>query len=172
MPDTHPVAGTRPAGAPPYEPVVRIGTPPPAAMPSNQVPSRVHQTVLLPPDATDGDGDDDVALPAAITHATHAQAATSASNVRWYIYVASGLAGAVLVTAIYGLLGARSGSSANRADTTRAPVMDSAVLDRRADTLALAISAFSLRASMYDSRRMPCSGLARDEGRAVEGRSW
>ena len=35
--------------------------------------------------------------------------------------------------------------------------------------LALAISAFNLRASMYDSRRMPCSGLARGLSQVEDG---
>jgi hypothetical protein len=49
------------------------------------------------------------------------------------------------------------------------PVSDTAVLDRRADTLALAISAFTMRAGMYDSRRMPCSGLARGLAQVEDG---
>lgn len=40
-------------------------------------------------------------------------------------------------------------------------VSDTLALDRRADSLALALSAFSMRATMYDTRRMPCSGLER-----------
>jgi hypothetical protein len=36
-----------------------------------------------------------------------------------------------------------------------------ATLDRRADTLSLAIAAFSLRGRMYDTRRMGCAGLSR-----------
>lgn len=34
-------------------------------------------------------------------------------------------------------------------------------LDIRADTLATAIAAFTLRGRMYDSRRMGCDGLSR-----------
>jgi hypothetical protein len=40
-------------------------------------------------------------------------------------------------------------------------VSDTAVLDRRADTLALSVSAFDMRARMFDTRRMGCPGLAR-----------
>ena len=80
-------------------------------------------------------------------------------------YVASALAGAVLVTAIYGLIGPRAGVSSSRAgaDSPAAgsAVSDTAVLDRRADTLALAMSAFDMRARMFDTRRMGCPGLAR-----------
>jgi len=79
----------------------------------------------------------------------------------------------VLVTAIYGLIGARSDApgSRARADSARAgsAVSDTAVLDRQADTLALAISAFTMRASMFDSRRMPCSGLARGLAQVEDG---
>jgi hypothetical protein len=80
-------------------------------------------------------------------------------------YVACALAGAVLVTAIYGLIGPRTGASNSRTGADSAPagsaVSDTAVLDRRADTLALAVSAFDMRARMFDTRRMGCPGLAR-----------
>lgn len=150
-PQTHPAAGTRPAGAPPYEPVVRLGTP---------VPARVNPPVLMPPDDVDIDDDVTAVAPAP---ATAVGVSRPGPRTRWYTYVASGLAGAVVVTAIYGLLAARSGSSGNAADKARGAVAvsDSSVLDRRADTLALAISAFGMRATMFDTRRMPCSGLAR-----------
>jgi len=88
-------------------------------------------------------------------------------------YIASGIAGAVLVTVVYGLLGSGTGSFGGRAGSDAArgatPVTDPAVLDRRADTLALAISAFNMRASMYDSRRMPCSGLQRGLTQVEDG---
>jgi len=107
--------------------------------------------------------DDDITAVAPTPADTAVPAARPTPKVRWYTYVASGLVGAVVVTAIYGLLAARSGSSGNSADRARAgvAVSDTAVLDRRADTLALAISAFSMRATMFDTRRMPCTGLAR-----------
>lgn len=160
MSETHPVSSPRPAGAPPVEPAVRLGTPP-AVGPGMSHP---NHPILLP----DEYGDDDVALvPPHQTPAT-----IVAPKPRWYrglgrpaAYVASGIGGAVLVAALYGLLGSGTGSSGSRAGPVAAPgaapVTDPAVLDRRADTLALAISAFNLRASMYDSRRMPCSGLQR-----------
>jgi hypothetical protein len=88
-------------------------------------------------------------------------------------YAASALAGALLVTGLYGLLGSRSASSGGRSGSDSAPVgaslSDTALLDRRADTLALAISAFTMRASMFDSRRMPCSGLARGLAQVEDG---
>ena len=158
MAETHPVPGPRPVGAPPYEPVVRLGTP--ATGPGT---SRPNHPVLLPKE----DGDDDVGLVPSYQPTT-----IVASKPPWYsglgrpmAYVASGIAGAVLVSALSGLLGPGTGSFGGRAGSDNAlgatPVTNPAVLDRRADTLALAISAFNMRASMYDSRRMPCSGLQR-----------
>jgi len=158
MPETHPVAGPRPVGAPPYEPVVRLGTPPVGG----PVTSRLNHPVLLP----EPDADDEVS-PAP---APAAAVPRSKPKARWYLL--SGLAGAVLVTALYGLLGSRPASPGGRAGSDAAagvPVSDTALLDRRADTLALAISAFTMRASMYDSRRMPCSGLARGLAQVEDG---
>jgi hypothetical protein len=160
MPDTHPVADPRPIGAPPYEPVVRIGTP---ALPSGGA-SHPNHPVLLP----DVDGEDElVGVPTAPLPTT-----IGAPQPRWYrrlarpsAYVASGIAGAVLVTVLYGFLGSRLTSPGGRSGSERGAagglVADTVVLDRRADTLALAVSAFTMRATMFDSRRMPCTGLAR-----------
>jgi len=82
---------------------------------------------------------------------------------RPFAYVGSGIAGAVFVIAAYGLLGSRVDSGSRGADATPGGIAISnlAVLDRRADTLTLAIAAFTLRARMYDSRRMGCVGLSR-----------
>src|ERR1044071_6579733 len=163
MADTHPVTGTRPAGTPAYEPVVRLGSPPAPATPATLTPNRINHPVLLPPDATDVD---DELSAAEASGPSAVPAAHPAPRVRWYTYVASGLAGAVLVTALYGLLGTRSGGAGGRGSEKggaagAAPASDTALLDRRADTLALALTAFNLRATMFDTRRMPCSGLAR-----------
>jgi len=88
-------------------------------------------------------------------------------------YVASALAGAVLVTGIYGLIGPRPGGPGNRAGTDSAPagaaVSDTVLLDRRADTLALALSAFDMRARMFDTRRMGCPALARGLQQVEDG---
>ena len=164
MPDTHPVGNPRPIGAPPYEPVVRLGPP---AVPAPAGASHPNHPVLLPEE----DGEDEVALPPPPS-ARPSPVPFVAPKPAWYrslarptAYVASGLAGAVLVTVLYGMLGSRSPSFGGRGGSDSAPgalsVADTAVLDRRADTLALAISAFTMRAGMFDSRRMPCSGLQR-----------
>ncbi len=167
MPDTHPVINPGPAGAPPYDSVVRLGTPPSIAPGA----SHPNHPVLLP----EADADDDVvpSLPAPRV------SPPVAAKLHWYralvrptAYVASALAGAVLVTVLYGILGSRAatnGHSGSDAAPGGLAVSDTATLDRRADTLALAISAFTMRASMYDSRRMPCSGLARGLAQVEEG---
>jgi hypothetical protein len=153
---------------------MRLGTPPQPApgLAGGTAASRLNHPVLLP-DSTDLD--DEIVAPAqqpALTAAALAATATMTAPAarpvptsHWYAYVASGIAGAVLVIATYGLLTSRGGLSGNRAGADAAAagaaVTDTALLDRRADTLALAIAAFGMRANMYDTRRMPCTGLAR-----------
>lgn len=176
MAETHstpgptPAPASRPVGTPLYEPVVRLGTPPlsqPGLSPG-AIASRVNHPVLLP-DATDIDDEVIAPQPAPaqlpVAAPTTIVAPRPQPKVRWYAYAASGIAGAVLVTAMYGLLGSRGGSSGSRGGSDSAPggaaASDTALFDRRADTLALAIAAFSVRANMFETRRMPCSGLAR-----------
>jgi len=156
MPDTHPVINPRPAGAPPS---IAPGA------------SHPNHPVLLP----EADADDDVVPSLPAPRVSLPVAATP----HWYralvrptAYVASALAGAVLVTVLYAILGSRAatnGHSGSDAAPGGLVVSDTATLDRRADTLALAISAFTMRASMYDSRRMPCSGLARGLAQVEDG---
>ncbi|HEV8382830.1 MAG TPA: hypothetical protein VGQ29_14675 [Gemmatimonadales bacterium] len=165
MPEMHPVPSPRPIGPPPYEPVVRLGSP---------GASHPNHPLLLP----QPDSDDDLApVPA---RPTGTPIVAPVPKPHWYrglvrptAYIASGLAGAVLVTVLYGILGSRTSGSGGRSGSDAAPggipVSDTAQLDRRADTLALAISAFTMRASMYDSRRMPCSGLARGLTQVEDG---
>src|SRR5256885_8196082 len=99
MPDTHPVINPRPAGAPPYEPVVRLGTPPSIAPNA----SHPNHPVLLP--EADADDDGVPSLPA--PRASPPVAATP----HWYralvrptAYVASALAGGAPVGGLFGLL--------------------------------------------------------------------
>lgn len=167
MPETHPVSNPRPIGTPPYEPVVRLGPP---AMPG--AASHPNHPVLLP----DPDADDDVApipvLPPPVPTPVHTTVVAPSPKLQWYrglarptAYVASGIAGAVLVTVLYGILGSRlstpSGRGGAESGAAGGAITDTMALDRRADTLTLAISAFTMRASMFDSRRMPCTGLSR-----------
>ena len=66
------------------------------------------------------------------------------------------------MTTLFVLLGSRADAPAGRADAAPAAAApDAATLDRRADTLAAAIAAFTLRGRMYESRRMGCDGLSR-----------
>lgn len=131
--------------------------------------SKPNHPILLP----DADGDDDALdLPVALSSAAAPQPRLAPRPIRqrnWTAalrrpatYLASGLVGAVLVTTLFVLLGSRADEPAGRADAapaTAAP--DAATLDRRADTLAAAIAAFTLRGRMYESRRMGCDGLSR-----------
>lgn len=131
--------------------------------------SKPNHPILLP----DADGDDDALdLPVALSSAAATQSRVAPRPIRqrnWTAalrrpatYLVSGLVGAVLVTTLFVLLGSRTDEPAGRADAapaTAAP--DAATLDRRADTLAAAIAAFTLRGRMYDSRRMGCDGLSR-----------
>ncbi len=134
------------------EPAVRYGSP---AFTGGASVSRPRPPVLFPEEEPE-----ESAPPVAPKVAWHKPLLRPAA------YVASGLAGAGLILALTGLVGSWRGSPGARATADSAPrgatqPGDVAVLDRKADTLALALSAFSLRAGMYDSRRMPCSGLAR-----------
>ena len=148
--------GLRPVAAQAFEPTTRFPSPAP---PSGT--GRENRAVLFP----ETDPDDEPHQP---QKPRRFQRFT-----RPVAYVACAVAGAVLVTAIYGLIGPRTGAPGSRAGADSVPagsaVNDRAVLDRRADTLALAISAFAMRASMYDSRRMPCSGLARGLAQVEDG---
>lgn len=124
-------------------------------------PSRENRSLLFPETDPDDDGPHQPSKPRRFQRFTRPVA-----------YVACAVAGAVIVTAVYGLMGPRpvSGSRAG-ADSApaRSAVNDPAVLDRRADTLALAVAAFSMRARMFDTRRMTCPGLARGLQQVEDG---
>jgi len=157
MPDTQPVVN--PAG--------RLGTPPSSATGAGHP----NHPVLLP----EAEADDDVVPslpPPRVSPPLAAKPHWYRALIRPTAYIASALAGAVLVTVLYGILGSRAatnGHSGSDAAPGGLAVNDTAALDRRADTLALAISAFTMRASMYDSRRMPCTGLARGLSQVEDG---
>ncbi len=138
--------GLRPNPAATFEPTARIHSPAPV--------SRPKQPLLFP----EADADEEPVHP-------QPQPKRFQRFLRPAGYAACAIAGAMVVTTAYGLLGARPGSSPNRASPDsaggRPPLNPMVVVDRRADTLALTIAAFSLRARMFDTHRMPCSGLAR-----------
>jgi hypothetical protein len=156
MSESSPDRGLRPIGAQAFEAGARFpsATPPSAA-------GRENRAVLFP----ERDPEDEP-QPSQAPRRFQGFA-------RPFAYVACALAGAVLVTAIYGLMGPRAGAPGARAgsDTARAgtAVSDTAMLDRRADTLALALSAFDMRARMFDTRRMGCPGLARGLRQVEDG---
>ncbi|HET9385022.1 MAG TPA: hypothetical protein VFO67_07725, partial [Gemmatimonadales bacterium] len=97
--------------------------------------------------------------------------APQARQTRWLkpaIYVACALGGAVLVAALSAIIssgdasGTFRGTAANGSSVEPGSVANAmAMLDRRADTLALAISAFEDRARMFEAKQMTCAGLQR-----------
>ena len=129
--------------------------------------SKPNHPILLP----DADSDDDALDLPALSAATASQSRVGSRRQRSWsaalrrpaTYLASGLGGAVVVTALYVLLGSRTDAPAGRPDVAPAKNVAPgvAMLDRRADTLATAVAAFTLRGRMYDSRRMGCDGLSR-----------
>jgi hypothetical protein len=79
-------------------------------------------------------------------------------------YLGVSLAAALLAILTFYFIAVRPDSSARHPNATldiAAAGNALTLLDRRADTLALALDAFTIRAGMFDSRRMACSGLSR-----------
>lgn len=142
------------------EPVVRSAAPQTVA-----VVERVNPPVLFP------EIDDDETL-------------ARAPKVPWYrpllrpaIYAACVLGGGLLVAALSALMAGNASTGRSRAgdgagsgepDVTP-PAAAVAVLDRRADTLALALSAFDDRTRMYEARQMTCAGLSRGLQQVEDG---
>jgi hypothetical protein len=138
------------------EPVVRSGSARVAPL-----PERIsNPPVLFPDEELEEEARTVIAPPPATWHKRLLKPA---------IYVACTLAGAVLVAAMSAIISSGDASSTSRdAGSTGDPAGEPgtaayalAVLDRRADTLALALTAFDDRARMFDARQMACSGLAR-----------
>lgn len=132
------------------EPVSRL------PLPRTSIASeRTNQPLLL----LDEDLDDDP-MPGT------AKAPWFRSFVRPALYLAAILVGVLLVTAALGLLspgsgasGSSSGASASSAGSGQSAV--GAVLSRRTDTLALALTAFEDRVRMFEAHQMTCAGLSR-----------
>ena len=84
------------------------------------------------------------------------------------IYVACALGGAVLVAALSAIISSGDALSTSRGAGANGNGLGdpgtaayAAMLDRRADTLALALAAFDDRARMFEARQMTCAGLQR-----------
>jgi len=129
---------------------------------------RPNHAILLPEADLDDDADDLITPPVAaqprITPRPIPKRTRYATLSRRAALFASGVAGAVLVIGAYVALASRdesAGRSAAEAAPRGVPAAHVAMLDRRADTLSLALEAFSLRVRMYESRRMACDGLSR-----------
>lgn len=122
---------------------------------------RPSHPILLP----EADIEEEAAPHPRVTPRPAAQISVLAKLGRPAAYIASGITGAVFVIATYGLMGSRVDSTGSKKGTDATPgaiaTSDLAALDRRADSLTLAMAAFTLRSRMYDSRRMGCEGLSR-----------
>ena len=149
------------------EPVTRVGNavgapaPAPARTPGQE---RVTPQTVLFPQAVD---DDDDESPPAVAPAW---AAGYKRLLKPAIYVASALGGAALVAGLSAILSSGDASSGPRgagstgsgaAGEPGTAAYAAALLDRRADTLALALTSFEDRIRMFDARQMTCPGLAR-----------
>jgi hypothetical protein len=138
------------------EPVARFGN-----LVSETSSERINSRPLLVPDF---DIDDDVPVPMV------APAPARKRFLKPAIYVACALGGAVVVVAMSAILSSRtpSGNSGSGgpsgtgvAGEPGTAAFAAAVLDKRADTLALALTAFDDRSRMFDAKQMTCAGLQR-----------
>ena len=148
------------------EAVVRVVGP---AAGSQQPIEHIGHPVLMP-DA----GDDDDELPLGVRPGYR-------RFVRPATYAAAALGGAILVAVAAFLWNARgagtgarggSGSGDPRGGAAADPIAQAAaiaVLDRRADTLTLALTAFDDRSRMFEARQMPCSGYSRGLQQVEDG---
>ena len=93
-------------------------------------------------------------------------------------YAAAALGGAIVVATLAAIInaggstGARAGSDSGSGRAGLDAVASTAAvaqLDRRADTLALALTAFEDRSRMFDARQMPCTGLSRGLQQVEDG---
>ena len=137
------------------EPVAHLGIP--VASP---VTERVTNPPVLLPDGLDDDEPGAVVAPALPRPKRLLKPA---------IYVACALGGAVLVAALSAIISSGDASSTSRGGGANGNAIGepgsaahaAAVLDRRADTLALAVTAFGDRTRMFDAKQMTCAGLQR-----------
>jgi len=138
------------------EPVARFGTPI-----SEASGERINSRPLLVPDL---DVDDDTPIPMVMPAPARKRFLQPA------IYVACALGGAVLVAAASGIISSRGATGSSRGAGSNGSGVNAdpgtaafaaAVLDKRADTLALALTAFDDRSRMFDAKQMTCAGLQR-----------
>ena len=140
------------------EQVLRAGAVTPIDQYAKERPS--PPAVLFPTDLED----DDLESIAAAAPSTRKKAFLKPA-----LYVACALGGAMLVVALSTIISARgtpqtrgTGASGNGpAGEVGAGVAALTVVDRRADTLALAVTAYDDRARMFDNKQMTCAGLQR-----------
>ena len=152
------------------EPVTRVGNSvvapaPGAAAASPPGQERVTPQTVLFPEANEDD--DELARVVA-----PARAVGFKPFLKPAIYIACALGGAVVVAALSAIISSGDASSGSRgagsngngggaAGESGNVAHAAAVLDRRADTLALALAAFEDRSRMFDARQMTCAGLTR-----------
>ena len=147
------------------EPVTSVGgpvqAPAPAPAPAPAQEWVTPQTVLFPA----ADEEDDESTPVVAP----ARAVRYKPFLKPAIYVACALGGAVLVAALSAIINSGDASSSSRGAGANpngigepgSAAYAAAVLDRRADTLSLALTAFEDRARMFDAKQMTCPGLQR-----------
>ena len=137
-----------------------VQTPPPSVAAFRRATSAASPGVLLP-DQFGGGADDSGGLP---------WGGWVARIARWVAYAAVGV---LVVAALFRLYSALASPASTGASPGRPAAMAVTVLERldqAADTLALAIAAFDLRAQLFVSRQMHCPELAR--GLVVVEERW
>jgi hypothetical protein len=150
------VASAPPSASPP------ASAPAPAPAPAPAAQERVTpQTVLFPEADEEDDESTPVVAPArAVRYKRFLKPAT---------YVACALGGALLVAALSAIINSGDASSSSRGAGANGngigepgtAAYAAAILDRRADTLSLALTAFEDRGRMFDAKQMTCPGLQR-----------
>lgn len=153
----------------PGRPVVRAGAPPvpalevavpkqvslapaDATVPAQRRTPRPSALVLLPDQFGDALG---------VERRTPSQISWAKRAVQVGAYSAVGLLAMAGLFRLYSALASPTTSSARPSAVEPAAATPEARLDRAADTLALAIAAFDLRARLFASRQMQCPELAR-----------
>jgi proteasome lid subunit RPN8/RPN11 len=114
--------------------------------------SDVGPPLLLFPDELDGDAD---ALPAPVRRRL-----LPAPVVRAVRFGAMGLVACASLFGAYRVFAGPEGGAGARANAAVSAAVTPDVLDRLADTVAFAVTAFEIRLRLYDGRKMACPDLA------------